>query len=127
MDKIEILENCFLGSLLIALYRTDNITAGNINKYWKKLHKDEHDLQEIVDFIEKDKKVKLDLSRICLVSHADGKYSPLFTGYVEHNGEKFILPIRDYKYSGILEHMYEEGVMIHVFDKNAAGTWYVTR
>lgn len=126
MVKQYILEKTFLGSLLIFLYRTDNITLGNINKYWKKLHKEEHSLQDIVDFIENDKQTKLDLSRLVLVSHKDGKYAPLFTGYVVHNDEKYILPIADYKYSGILEHLYEEGVIVHYFGQNKAGKWYAT-
>lgn len=124
MVKQDILENTFLGSLLLFLYRSNNITEGNINKYWKKLHKEEHTLQEIIDFIEADKKIKLDLSSLCLVSHKEGKYAPLFTGYVECNGEKYILPIADYKYTGILEHLYEEGVTVHTFDKNQSGKWY---
>lgn len=124
MVKQEILENTFLGSLLLFLYRSNNITEGNINKYWKKLHKEEHSLQNIIDYIENDKKTKLDLSSLCLVSHNEGKYAPLFTGYVVHNNEKYILPIADYKYSGILEHLYEEGVMVHYFDKNKSGQWY---
>lgn len=124
MVKQEILEKTFLGSLLLFLYRSDNITKGNINKYWKKLHKEEHSLQDIIDFIENDKHTKLDLSRLVLISHKDGKYAPLFTGYVVHNDEKYILPIADYKYSGILEHLYEEGVIVHYFDQSKAGKWY---
>lgn len=123
---IKVLENTFLGSLLIFLYRTDNITKGNIEKYWKRLHKNEHSLQDIVDYIEKDKKTKLDLSKLVLVSHSDGKYAPLFTGYVVCNNEKYILPIADYKYSGILEHLFEDGVIVHFFDKNTSGKWYAT-
>ena len=126
MVKKEFLESTFLGSLLLFLYRSDNITQGNINKYWKKLHKEEHTLQEIVDYIEKDKGVELDLSNLVLVSHKDGKYAPLFTGYVKNNNEKYILPISDYQYSGILEHLYEEGVTIHFFDQNSSGRWYAT-
>lgn len=122
----KVLENTFLGSLLLFLYRTKNITKGNIEKYWKRLHKNEHSLQDIVDYIEKDKKTKLDLSKLVLVSHRDGKYAPLFTGYVVHNDEKYILPIADYKYSGILEHLFEDGVIVHFFDKNASGKWYAT-
>lgn len=124
MVKQEILAKSFLGSLLIAFYRTDNITKGNIEKYWKKLHKSEHTLQEIVDFIEQDKKTELDLSKICLVSHKDGKYAPLFTGFVVFNGEKYVLPIENYKYTGILEHLYEDGVLVHFFDRNIAGKVY---
>lgn len=125
MEKMEILAKTFLGSLLLALYRTDNITEGNIMKYWKKLHKTQHTLQDIVDFIEKDKYTELDLSKICLVSHKEGLYSPLFTGYVIYNDEKYILPIENYKYTGILEHLYEneEGVLIHYFAKNSEGKW----
>lgn len=126
MVKKEFLENTFLGSLLLFLYRSGNITEGNINKYWKKLHKEEHSLQDIIDYIENDKHTKLDLSNLVLVSHKDGKYSPLFTGCVTHNDEKYILPIADYKYSGILEHLYEEGVLVHFFDKNKSGQWYTT-
>lgn len=126
MVKQDFLESTFLGSLLLFLYRTNNITKGNIEKYWKKLHKKEHSLQEIVDFIEADKKTELDLSQLVLVSHKNGLYAPLFTGYVKHNEDKYILPIADYKYSGILEHLYEEDVMVHVFEKNKAGKWYAT-
>ena len=35
--NIKILEKSFLGSLLLSLYYTGNITKGNINKYNKKL------------------------------------------------------------------------------------------
>ena len=126
MIKQDILAKSFLGSLLIALYRTDNITKGNIEKYWKKLHKTEHTLQEIVDYIEQDKNTKLDLSKICLVSHEAGLYAPLFTGFVMFNGDKYVLPIENYKYTGILEHLYEEGVMVHIFGRNRAGTVYAT-
>ena len=90
------------------------------------MHKEEHTLEEIVDFIENDKKTKLDLSNLCLVSHKEGKYAPLFTAYVKHNDDKYILPISDYKYSGILEHLFEEDVMVHYFNKNSAGKWYAT-
>lgn len=126
MVKKEFLEQSFLGSLLLFLYRTNNITKGNIEKYWKRLHKNEHSLQDIVDYIEKDKKTELDLSQLVLVSHKDGLYSPLFTGCVKHQNEKYILPITEYKYTGILEHLYEEGVTVHFFDKNAVGKWYAT-
>lgn len=124
MIKQDILEKTFLGSLLLFFYRTDQITYGNCSKYWKKLHKKEHSLQDIVDFIENDKHTKLDLSKLVLVSHKDGKYAPLFTGFVMHDNEKYILPIADYKYSGILEHLYEDGVIVHYFDQNKAGRWY---
>lgn len=127
MIKQNVLEKTFLGSLLLFLYRSNNITEGNISKYWKKLHKEEHSLQDIVDFIENDKHTKLDLSKLVLVSHKDGKYAPLFTGYVAHNDERYILPISDYKYSGILEHLFEEGVIVHFFDKSKSGKWYATR
>lgn len=120
------MENSFLESLLLFLYRSGNITKGNINKYWKKLHKQKHTLQEIVDYIEEDKKIKLDLSKLVLVSHEEGKYAPLFTGYVVHNDEKYILPISDYKYTGILEHLFEDGVIVSFFDKNGSGGWYAT-
>lgn len=126
MVKKEFLESTFLGSLLLFLYRTNNITEGNISKYWKKLHKKKSTLQEIVDFIEADKKTELDLSQLVLVSQKDGKYSPLFTGCVKLQNEKYILPIADFKYSGILEHLYEEGVTVHFFEKNKAGKWYAT-
>ena len=124
--KLDILEKTFLGSLLLALYRTDNITKGNMEKYWHKLHKKEHTLQEIIDFIEADKKTKLDLSKICLVSHKDGKYAPLFTGYVVFNGEKIVLPINGYSYEDILGHLGEEGVMVYFFSRNKAGVIYAT-
>lgn len=126
MVKKEFLESTFLGSLLLFLYRTNNITKGNVEKYWKKLHKTENTLEEIVDFIEKDKKTKLDLSQLVLVSHKDGLYSPIFTGCVKLQNEKYILPVTEYKYTGVLEHLYEEGVVVHFFEKNKAGKWYAT-
>lgn len=126
MVKQDFLESTFLGSLLLFFYRTDQITYGNCSKYYKKLSKKKSTLQEIVDFIEQDKKKELDLSRLVLVSHKDGKYAPLFTGFVMHDNEKYILPIAEYKYSGILEHLYEDGVIVHYFDQNKAGKWYAT-
>lgn len=124
MDRF--IEHSFLGSLLLALYRTDNINKWNLMKYWKKLPNGKHTLQEIVDYIEADKKTKLDLSKICLVSHKDGKYAPLFTGYVVFNGEKIVLPINGYSYEDILGHLGEEGVMVYFFSRNKAGVIYAT-
>lgn len=126
MIKREILEKTFLGSLLLFLYRTDNITRGNIEKYWKKLHKDEHTLQEIIDYIENDKKTKLDLSNLALVSHKLGAYAPLFTVYVVYNGEKIVFPVNGYSYEDILEHLGEEGILVHFFERNEAGVVYAT-
>ena len=54
--NIRVLGKSFLGSLLLSLYYTGNITKGNINKYSKNLGKEEHTLQEIIDYIEADKK-----------------------------------------------------------------------
>ena len=71
--NIRVLGKSFLGSLLLSLYYTGNITKGNIEKYNKKLGKEEHTLQEIIDYIENDKHTKLDLSSLVLVSHKDGK------------------------------------------------------
>lgn len=117
MDRF--IEQSYLGSLLIALYHTGNITRGNINKYWKKFNKDEHTLQEIVDYIEKDKKTKIDFSNICLVHHRYGKYAPMFTGWVEYKGQKVILPINPKKgYEGILKHLDEDEVEVRFFTKN---------
>lgn len=124
MVKQEILEKTFLGSLLLFLYRSDNITEGNINKYWKKLHKKEHSLQDIVDFIENDKHTKLDLSKLCLVSHKLGVYAPLFTGYIIYNKENVVLPINGHSYEGILEHLGEDEVLVHFFKRNEAGVVY---
>lgn len=116
------IEKTYLGSLLLALYHTGNITKGNINKYWKKFHKDEHTLQEIVDYIEKDKKTKMDFSNICLVHHIYGKYAPMFTGWIEYENRKVILPINyDNGYEGILEHLDEEEVEVRFFTKNTEG------
>ena len=112
------IEKTYLGSLLLALYRSDNITKCNIEKYWKKFNKDEHTLQEIVDYIEKDKKTKMDFSNICLVHHIYGEYAPLFTGWVNYNNEKIILPINLEKgYEGILEHLDEDGVEVRFFKR----------
>lgn len=126
IKKQEILEKTFLGSLLLALFRTDQITRGNIEKYYKKLHKEEHSLQDIIDYIEQDKKIKLDLSNLVLVSHKLGLYAPLFTGYVVYKGEKLVLPINGYSYEGILEHLGEDGVLVHFFERNEIGVAYAT-
>lgn len=126
MVKRDILEKTFLGSLLLFLYRSDNITKGNINKYWKKLHKEEHSLQDIIDFIENDKHTKLDLSKLALISHKDGKYAPLFTAYVEYEGEKIIFPINGYSYEGVLEHLGESDILVHFFGRNTTGVLYAT-
>lgn len=120
MNK-DFIESSFLGSLLLALYHNDQITLGNVEKYWRRLYKKEHTLNEIVKYIEKDKKTKLDLSRLCLVSHCEGKYSPLFTSFVEHNSEKYILPINPKKgYEGILKYLYSPGIEIHTFVKEGS-------
>ena len=116
--NIRVLGKSFLGSLLTSLYYTNNITKGNINKYWKKLHKEEHTLQEIIDYIETDKKTKIDLSNLVLVSHKDGKYAPIFAGSINYLGKNLVLPPNPDGYEGILEHLDEDGVEIHTFSKN---------
>lgn len=116
--NIKVLGKSFLGSLLTSLYYTNNITKGNINKYWKKLHKEEHTLQEIIDYIETDKKTKIDLSNLVLVSHKDGKYAPIFAGSINYLGQNLVLPPNPDGYEGILEHLDEDGVEIHTFSKN---------
>lgn len=111
----------FLGSLLWVLFYTDNITKGNVEKYYKKLYKSKHSLEEIVDYIEKDKKTKIDLSRVCLVSSKSGKLAPVFTSFVEHNGDKYLLPINPEKgYEGILSHIYDEDIEIRTFVKEGS-------
>lgn len=118
------IEQSYLGSLLIALYHTDNITRGDVYGYWKKFHNDdEHTLQEIVDYIEKDKKTKMDFSNICLVYHIDGEYVPLFTDWKNYNNKKVILPINPEKgYEGVLDHLNEDGyknkVKVRFFSKD---------
>ena len=112
MDK-----KSFLGSLLVSLYRTDNITRGNIEKYWKKLHKEEHTLKEVIDYIEADKHTKLDLSKLVLVSHKDGKYAPMFAGFIEYEGQNILLPPYPDEYDGILDHLEEDDVQIFTFFK----------
>ena len=116
--NIRVLGKSFLGSLLTSLYYTNNITKGNINKYWKKLHKEEHTLQEIIDYIETDKKTKIDLSNLVLVSYKDGKYAPIFAGSINYLGQNLVLPPNPDGYEGILEHLDEDGVEIHTFSKN---------
>ena len=116
--NIRVLGKSFLRSLLTSLYYTNNITKGNINKYWKKLHKEEHTLQEIIDYIETDKKTKIDLSNLVLVSHKDGKYAPIFAGSINYLGQNLVLPPNPDGYEGILEHLDEDGVEIHTFSKN---------
>ena len=116
MDK-----KSFLGSLLVSLYHTDNITRGNIEKYWKKLHKEEHTLQEVIDYIEADKHTKLDLSKLVLVSHKDGKYAPIFAGFIEYEGQNILLPPYPDEYEGILEHLEEDDVQIFTFFKGNNG------
>lgn len=116
--NIRVLGKSFLGSLLTSLYYTNNITKGNINKYWKKLHKEEHTLQEIIDYIETDKKTKIDLSNLVLVSHKDGKYAPIFAGSINYLGQNLVLPPNPDGYEGILVHLDEDGVEIHTFSKN---------
>ena len=116
--NIRVLGKSFLGSLLTSLYYTNNITKGNINKYWKKLHKEEHTLQEIIDYIETDKKTKIDLSNLVLVSHKDGKYAPIFAGSINYLWQNLVLPPNPDGYEGILEHLDEDGVEIHTFSKN---------
>ena len=116
--NIKILGKSFLGSLLLSLYYTDNITKGNVEKYNKKLGKEEHTLQEIIDYIEADKKTKIDLSSLVLVSHKDGKYAPMFAGCINYLGDNLVLPPNPDGYEGILEHLDEDGVEIHTFTKN---------
>lgn len=115
--NIRVLGKSFLGSLLLSLYYTDNITKGNINKYSKKLGKEEHTLQEIIDYIEADKKTKIDLSSLVLVSHKDGKYAPIFAGYINYLGQNLVIPPVPYGYEGILEHLDEDGVEVHFFKR----------
>lgn len=115
--NIRVLGKSFLGSLLLSLYYTDNITKGNIEKYNKKLGKEEHTLQEIIDYIEADKKTKLDLSSLVLVSHKDGKYAPMFTGSINYLGDNLVLPPNPDGYEGILEHLDEDGVEVHFFKR----------
>ena len=116
--NIKVLGKSFLGSLLLSLYYTGNITKSNIEKYNNKLEKEEHTLQEIIDYIENDKHTKLDLSSLVLVSHKDGKYAPMFTGCINYLGDNLVLPPNPYGYEGILEHLDEDGVEIHTFTKN---------
>ena len=116
--NIKILGKSFLESLLLSLYYTGNITKGNIEKYSKKLGEEEHTLQEIIDYIEADKKTKIDLSSLVLVSHKDGKYAPMFIGCINYLGDNLVLPPNPYGYEGILEHLDEDGVEIHTFTKN---------
>ena len=116
--NIKILGKSFLESLLLSLYYTGNITKDNINKYSKKLGKEEHTLQEIIDYIEADKKTKIDLSSLVLVSHKDGKYAPIFAGCINYLGDNLVLPPNPDGYEGILEHLDEDGVEIHTFTKN---------
>ena len=115
--NIKILGKSFLGSLLLSLYYTGNITKGNIEKYNKKLGKEEHTLQEIIDYIEADKKTKIDLSNLVLVSHKDGKYAPMFAGSINYLGENLVLPPNPDGYEGILEHLDEDGVEVHFFKR----------
>lgn len=116
--NIRVLGKSFLGSLLLSLYYTGNITKGNIEKYNKKLGKEEHTLQEIIDYIEADKKTKIDLSNLVLVSHKDGKYAPMFSGCINYLGQNLVLPPNPDGYEGILEHLDEDGVEIHTFIKS---------
>ena len=115
--NIKISGKSFLGSLLLSLYYTGNITKGNINKYSKKLGKEEHTLQEIIDYIEADKKTKIDLSSLVLVSHKDGKYAPIFAGCINYLGDNLVLPPNPDGYEGILEHLDEDGVEVHFFKR----------
>ena len=116
--NIKILGKSFLGSLLLSLYYTGNINKWNLMKYWKKFYKEEHTLQEIIDYIEADKKTKIDLSNLVLVSHKDGKYAPMFTGCINYLGDNLVLPPNPDGYEGILEHLDEDGVEVHFFTKN---------
>ena len=115
--NIKVFGKSFLGSLLLSLYYTGNITKGNIEKYNKKLGKEEHTLQEIIDYIEADKKTKIDLSNLVLVSHKDGKYAPMFAGSINYLGENLVLPPNPDGYEGILEHLDEDGVEVHFFKR----------
>lgn len=115
--NIRVLGKSFLGSLLLSLYYTGNITKGNIEKYNKKLGKEEHTLQEIIDYIENDKKTKIDLSSLVLVSHKDGKYAPMFAGCINYLGQNLVLPPNPDGYEGILEHLDEDGVEVHFFKR----------
>lgn len=115
--NIRVLGKSFLGSLLLSLYYTGNITKGNIEKYNKKLGKEEHTLQEIIDYIENDKHTKLDLSNLVLVSHKDGKYAPMFAGCINYLGDNLVLPPNPDGYEGILEHLDEDGVEVHFFKR----------
>lgn len=115
--NIRVLGKSFLGSLLLSLYYTGNITKGNIEKYNKKLGKEEHTLQEIIDYIEADKKTKIDLSNLVLVSHKDGKYAPMFAGCINYLGDNLVLPPNPDGYEGILEHLDEDGVEVHFFKR----------
>lgn len=115
--NIKVFGKSFLGSLLLSLYYTGNITKGNIEKYNKKLGKEEHTLQEIIDYIEADKKTKLDLSSLVLVSHKDGKYAPMFAGCINYLGDNLVLPPNPDGYKGILEHLDEDGVEVHFFKR----------
>ena len=115
--NIRVLGKSFLGSLLLSLYYTGNITKGNIEKYSKKLGKEEHTLQEIIDYIETDKKTKIDLSSLVLVSHKDGKYAPMFAGSINYLGDNLVLPPNPDGYEGILEHLDEDGVEVHFFKR----------
>lgn len=116
--NIRVLGKSFLGSLLLSLYYTDNINKWNLMKYWKRFYKEEHTLQEIIDYIEADKKTKIDLSNLVLVSHKDGKYAPIFAGCINYLGQNLVLPPNPDGYEGILEHLDEDGVEIHTFTKN---------
>ena len=115
--NIRVLGKSFLGSLLLSLYYTGEITKGNIEKYNKKLGKEEHTLQEIIDYIENDKHTKLDLSNLVLVSHKDGKYAPMFAGCINYLGENLVLPPNPDGYEGILEHLEEDGIEVHFFKR----------
>ena len=116
--NIRVLGKSFLGSLLLSLYYTNNINKWNLMKYNKKLGKEEHTLQEIIDYIEADKKTKIDLSSLVLVSHKDGKYAPMFAGCINYLGDNLVLPPNPDGYEGILEHLDEDGVEVHFFTKN---------
>ena len=116
--NIKILGKSFFFFFLGSLYYTGNTTKGSINAYTKKLGKEEHTLQEIIDYIEADKKTKIDLSNLVLVSHKDGKYAPIFAGCINYLGDNLVLPPNPDGYEGILEHLDEDGVEIHTFTKN---------
>lgn len=115
--NIRVLGKSFLGSLLLSLYYTGNINKWNLMKYWKRFYKEEHTLQEIIDYIEADKKTKIDLSNLVLVSHKDGKYAPMFAGCINYLGQNLVLPPNPDGYEGILEHLDEEGVEVHFFKR----------